>query len=134
MLFFGLNIKYLRTTKKISQEELSMILGTTRAAIANWESKNMSPKLDMIVNCASYFKVSVDDLVRADISKGESSTSYENFENQEKLRDEISIQKDEISKLKESLLQSVNISNQLAELNKSLSKTNQDQIKELSNQ
>ena len=134
MLFFGLNIKYLRAVKKISQEELSVILGTTRAAIANWESKNMSPKLDMIVNCASYFSVSVDDLVRADISKGESSTSYENFKNQEKLRAEISIQKDEISKLKESLLQSVNISNQLAELNKSLSKTNEDQIKELSNQ
>jgi len=57
------NIKSLRTSKKISQVELSKILGVTKQCISNWENDNIVPSIEMLIKIADFFDVSTDYLL-----------------------------------------------------------------------
>ncbi|WP_316835023.1 XRE family transcriptional regulator [Pedobacter nutrimenti] len=69
-IFFGSNLKFLRERKKMSQEELSFALEIKRSklsAIENGQTK--SPPFEDVINLSEYFKISIDSLLRIDLSR-----------------------------------------------------------------
>lgn len=62
-MYIGENIRYLRTTNNISQEELAAALGyKSYTTITKWESGVSEPTLKMANQIAAFFKISVNDL------------------------------------------------------------------------
>lgn len=69
-LFFHSNLKFLRKRKKMSQLELSKILGVTRSKLALIEdnhTKSLEPEFQILIS--EYFKISIDSLLKIDLSK-----------------------------------------------------------------
>lgn len=62
------NIRLLRKRRRLSQEELAIALGITRSAINSYENKLADPPLSVLVRIAEFFKISLDRLVRQDLS------------------------------------------------------------------
>lgn len=62
---FKLNkqIALLRKQKGITQEELAQALGVTNQTISKWESALCCPDIQLLPNIASYFSVSIDELM-----------------------------------------------------------------------
>jgi transcriptional regulator with XRE-family HTH domain len=51
------NIKFLRKRMRISQQELANQLGIKRSNIAAYESKNIEPRLRVLLNMAKFFNI-----------------------------------------------------------------------------
>jgi transcriptional regulator with XRE-family HTH domain len=69
-VFFGNNLKFLRDRKKMSQEELAGLLEIKRSklsAIENGQTK--SPPFEDVINLSEFFKISIDSLLRVDLSR-----------------------------------------------------------------
>jgi transcriptional regulator with XRE-family HTH domain len=62
------NLKYLRKSKGISQEELSKQLGIKRSNIAAYESKNVEPRLSVIMDIAKLFDIKLEILIEKKIT------------------------------------------------------------------
>lgn len=60
---FSERLKELRTTNKLTMEQLGKEIGSTRATISNFENNQRKPSLDMLIKIADYFDVSIDYLV-----------------------------------------------------------------------
>lgn len=56
-------IKNLRTTKQLSQDDLAEKLYISRQAISKWENNEATPDLDKLIQLADIFGVSLDYLV-----------------------------------------------------------------------
>lgn len=56
-------LKDLRNDKKISQDQLASILGTSKTSISNYENGLRVPDADFIIKAAKYFSVSADFLL-----------------------------------------------------------------------
>lgn len=65
----GENIKFLRISEDISQLEISEKLNISRQTISKWETGQSQPSLEMLIELANFFEVSIDDLIRGDLSK-----------------------------------------------------------------
>lgn len=63
ILLFGDRLKELRTSKNLSQEELSQILEVRKSSISNWETGKSTPTFDMLTKIAEYFGVTIDYLL-----------------------------------------------------------------------
>ena len=59
---FGLRIKELRKSRKLTQAELSQLFGLSKTAIVNYENGSRKVPLELIVKFAEFFEVSIDDL------------------------------------------------------------------------
>jgi len=57
------NIRFLRRKAGLSQEELAQQLGINRSNIAAYESKNVEPRLRIILEIARYFDISIKSLI-----------------------------------------------------------------------
>ncbi|HEY3389742.1 MAG TPA: helix-turn-helix transcriptional regulator, partial [Prolixibacteraceae bacterium] len=69
-IFFAGNIRFLRDRKKLSQETLAARLGLTRAKLAAIEGGNTrSPQPEDYLNFSEFFKISIDSLLKIDLSK-----------------------------------------------------------------
>jgi transcriptional regulator with XRE-family HTH domain len=60
---FGDNLKNIRKSKKISQEDLADKLGVSRQSISKWETGENYPSMQNIVCLCSIFKCKMNDLV-----------------------------------------------------------------------
>ncbi len=60
---FGETLKNLRDIKGITQENLGVFLGVSRATIAGYETKNHQPDYEKLEKLANYFDVSIDYLL-----------------------------------------------------------------------
>ncbi|RYZ54638.1 MAG: XRE family transcriptional regulator, partial [Sphingobacteriales bacterium] len=68
-VFFHSNIRFLRERKKMSQEELAQLLDLSRNKLQALESgKTVNPAVADIVRFADHFKVSIDILLKTDLS------------------------------------------------------------------
>jgi len=67
------NIKTLRTSKGLSQEEFAVRLNVVRQTISKWEKGLSVPDSEMLVKIAGFFEVSVGDLLGASIEPSESN-------------------------------------------------------------
>lgn len=68
--FWNSNLRLLRERKKETQEELANILKISRSklnALENGQTKN--PPMEDLNKCSEYFKISIDTLVKIDLSK-----------------------------------------------------------------
>jgi len=60
---FSSVLKELRKSKNITQEELAQIVGVERSTVGKWESKNIIPPAEMLVNLSKVFETSIDYLL-----------------------------------------------------------------------
>ena len=72
----GANIKRLRSAKNITQEQLSVAMNVTCAAVSKWERGETYPDITLLQPLAYFFEVTLDELmgydqkkVQADIDK-----------------------------------------------------------------
>ena len=65
----GANIKRLRTAKEITQEQLSVAMNVTCAAVSKWERGETYPDITLLQPLAYYFGVSLDELMGYDQEK-----------------------------------------------------------------
>ena len=65
---FGSNIKLLRSRRGRSQEETAVALDVKRSSYSGYENGSAEPSFDLLVRMSEYFKVSVDKLLRDDLT------------------------------------------------------------------
>lgn len=68
--FFPNNLKFLRNHRNMSQEDMGKVLGIKREKYSSWENnivKSFSP--EDLARLADFFRVSIDVLIRMDLSK-----------------------------------------------------------------
>ena len=65
----GNQIKYYRSEKELSQEELAERVYVTRQSISNWENNKNYPDINSIVLLSEVFEVSIDNLIKGDLEK-----------------------------------------------------------------
>lgn len=63
------NIAHLRHLKGVSQEFMAEELGITRSRLSSWEEHRAAPPIEMLINLSDYFTISVDSLVKIDLTK-----------------------------------------------------------------
>lgn len=63
---FGQNLKSIRKSKKISQEDLADKLGVSRQSVSKWETGENYPSMQNIVCLCDIFKCKMNDLVHED--------------------------------------------------------------------
>lgn len=69
-IFWSLNIKYLRNRKKLSQDVLAAALGMSRSKLnAHENGQTVNPPLNDLLACSAYFKMSIDTLLKVDLSR-----------------------------------------------------------------
>lgn len=60
---FGENLERIRKAQKVSQKQLGNALGLTQQMISSYEKGFSAPNIDVLLQIAEYFNVSLDDLV-----------------------------------------------------------------------
>ena len=68
-IYIGANIKRLRLKKQITQEQLSLAMGVSCAAVSKWERENTLPDISLLPLLANYFGVSIDELMGYDAAR-----------------------------------------------------------------
>lgn len=63
MKIFAERLRELRTEKNLSMKDLAKEIGTTDAAISNWENEINEPKISYLKTIALFFGVSTDYLL-----------------------------------------------------------------------
>ena len=63
MKIFAERLRELRQEKGLSMKQLANAIGTTDAAISNWENEINEPKISYLREIAQYFEVSTDYLL-----------------------------------------------------------------------
>lgn len=63
---FGAQIKKLRTSRKLTQEQIAQKLNVSRQTISSWENNRNLPDLEMVVLIAQTFNISLDNLILGD--------------------------------------------------------------------
>jgi transcriptional regulator with XRE-family HTH domain len=79
--FLGLNIRYLRKIRGLTQDQLADKISVNRAMIGSYEEGRAIPKLDALRAMSLYFSIRIDDLVNIDLSvrKNEEGELNHNF-------------------------------------------------------
>lgn len=69
----GRNLKYLRKLKGKTQEEFAALLNIKRSLLGAYEEERAEPRLEVLEAVSDHFAVSLDDLLRRDLSEREQS-------------------------------------------------------------
>ena len=67
----GTNISYLRKQKTMTQEQFADLMKVTRQTVSRWETDEVVPELDRLVEMCDIFSCKMDELVREDLSAKE---------------------------------------------------------------
>src|SRR6202000_2793650 len=70
----GQNLKYLRKLRGWTQEELAAKLGIKRSLLGAYEEERAEPRLEVLETISDMFKLSLDELLRKDLSDTKGST------------------------------------------------------------
>lgn len=73
---FSINLKALRKETELTQLQLAEKLGINRATLASYEEGRAEPKFDKLLKIASYFKVSLDDLLSSELTESSNLKSW----------------------------------------------------------
>lgn len=82
-MYLGLNIKYLRKGRGMTQTTLGEHLGVAQSVVGKYEKGEVLPPVDKVQVIANLFDVPIGDLIEKDLSKQTTSrvedprTSYE---------------------------------------------------------
>lgn len=69
MSIFSQNIKLLRKRKRFTQDEVAQSLSLTRPTLSGYENEVAHPNMQALVALSDYFNVSIDTLIKVDLSK-----------------------------------------------------------------
>ena len=64
---FGDNLRTLRRTRKISQEELAERVGVSRQSVSKWECGDAYPEMDNILKLCNIFHCKINNLVNEEL-------------------------------------------------------------------
>lgn len=76
-MYFAKNLQYLRKRDKITQEDLADKLGVSRQSISKWETGEAYPETDKLLVLCDLFSVSLDALMRGDLTKADEAAQAE---------------------------------------------------------
>lgn len=79
----GDNIRFLRKSKGLKQEDLANVLGSCRSTVGQWEIGANTPPIDAIVQIADFFGVSLDDMLSRPLNDGPAVISEKNIATEE---------------------------------------------------
>ena len=65
---FGDNLKQIRKSKKMSQEQLAEKINVSRQAVSKWENGETYPEMNNILELCKLFNCKLNDLIHADMS------------------------------------------------------------------
>lgn len=65
----GNKLKELRTSKKLTQEEIAKLLNVAQGSYSNYEKNKREPDYETLKKIATFYKVSIDYLLDYNISK-----------------------------------------------------------------
>lgn len=82
---FSNNLKDLRESRDMTQEQLADYLNLSRSTIAGYEARNRQPDFEHLVTIADFFEVTIDYLLRGYKSEP-SAPMKENILDQEVMR------------------------------------------------
>ena len=77
----GRFLKELRREKGLTQEQLAERFGVTNRSVSRWENGVNMPDLDLVIDIADYFEVSIDEFL-----DGERKTDMKDKKTEEMLR------------------------------------------------
>lgn len=72
----GQNLKILRASKDVNQNEVAEYIGLTRSSYAQYELGNRTPDAHTLYAIAKFYKISIDLLFEPDLSKFLSEMTY----------------------------------------------------------
>ena len=59
----GANVYRLRKEARLTQDDLASFLGVTKASVSKWETGQSYPDIALLPKIATYFGISVDQLI-----------------------------------------------------------------------
>jgi transcriptional regulator with XRE-family HTH domain len=68
-MYFNSNIKFLRKRKGRTQDDVAIALNLKRSTLSGYENGVAQPGIEILVSFSRYFNISIDTLVKIDISK-----------------------------------------------------------------
>ena len=71
MSCFGKNIRKLRIAKKMTQTEFAELFNLKRTAVGSYEEGRAEAKVDTVIKIADHFKLSLDQLLRKELTINE---------------------------------------------------------------
>lgn len=71
MPFFGKNIKKIRSIKSLSQQAFADLFSLKRGTLGAYEEGRSRPKIDTVIKVANYFSISMDSLLKRDLTVNE---------------------------------------------------------------
>lgn len=69
-MYIAKNLQYLRKREKITQEDLAEKLNVSRQSVSKWETGEAYPETDKLLALCDLFSVSLDGLMRTDLTDG----------------------------------------------------------------
>ncbi|MCI9437381.1 MAG: helix-turn-helix transcriptional regulator [Lachnospiraceae bacterium] len=75
-IYIGENIKRLRLNRQITQEQLSVAMSVSCAAVSKWERGETLPDISLLPLLAHYFSVSIDELMGYDAARIEEEIQH----------------------------------------------------------
>jgi transcriptional regulator with XRE-family HTH domain len=91
MSYAGKNLRYLRKLRGWTQEEFANKLKIKRSLVGAYEEERAEPRLDVLENLCSIFKLSLDELLLKDLAGTKGSGNYLDKRRQMKMAGEIQI-------------------------------------------
>lgn len=79
-MLFKENLRYLRKSNNMSQEDLANKLSVSRQAVSRWETGDTMPDAEMLIKLSELFNASTDSLLKEDMS-AQINSKYGTFEN-----------------------------------------------------
>lgn len=67
-IYFSSNLRVLRLREGLSQTELAERLMINRNKLASYESRNIEPKLSVLIRVSRYFEILIEDLLKQAIT------------------------------------------------------------------
>lgn len=74
------NLKALRKQVKMTQAQISKVIGVTRSAYAYYENGTTNPKLETLKKIATAFNVEVDDILNKNFSSDNDVSQKETYD------------------------------------------------------
>ena len=68
MSIIGKNIRKIRTVKKLSQASFAELFNLARPSVGAYEEERSEPKLETVIQIASYFGISIDSLLTKELT------------------------------------------------------------------
>lgn len=94
---FSKQLKVARKNKKLTQEELAILVNTTKATISNYENEYSEPSIEMLLKLSEKLGVSIDFLCGKVVSTTNKSSNVSYGERLKYLRNERDMTQEEIS-------------------------------------